>query len=349
MQLSVIIPAYNEEAGIGRVLRELAQSPDAGPDLRIVVAPNGCSDNTAEVAHAYGVTVVDVPVASKTAAMNAADAVVAGPRVYLDADIAADPTLIRALGAALEEPGVHAAVPRAEVDLDGSSWPVRAYYAINARLPVFVGRLFGRGCIALSAEGRARFAEFPDLIADDMFLDGMLRTGEKRQIDAVVRVPAPRRLGDLVRRVARARAGNKQYFAWQSAHGRSYGVVTDPVATSSRSSWLRDVVLRSPKLWPAALGYVMVILLAEARLRSPRWNPASGWGRPATASGPGGGFGPAAGSGPTAASGPAASGTVAASGAAGASDSAAASVPAQAAPPAAERAEDRGAGTPRVG
>lgn len=284
MQLSVIIPAYNEGAGIGRVLRELTQTPEAGPDIEILVAPNGCSDNTADVAHVYGVTVVDVPVASKTAALNAADAQVTGARVYLDADIAAGPALIRALGAALREPGVHAAVPRAEVDLAGSSWPVRAYYAINARLPVFSGRLFGRGCIALSAEGRARFGDFPDIIADDMFLDGMLDSGEKCEIDAAVRVPAPRRLGDLVRRVARARAGNKQYFAWSRSHGRAYGTVTDPVEGSARASWLRDVVLRSPRLWPAAVVYLAVTLLAEAKLRSPRWNVASGWGRPATAS-----------------------------------------------------------------
>lgn len=286
MQVSVIIPAYNEEAGIGRVLRELAQTPEAGPDIRIVVAPNGCSDRTAEVAGGYGVQVVDVPVASKTAALNAADAVVDGPRVYLDADIVASPALIRALGAALREPGIHAAVPRAEVDLAGSSWPVRAFYAINAKLPVFSGRLFGRGCIAVSAEGRARFAEFPDLIADDMFLDGMLHGGEKREVDLAVRVPAPRRLGDLIRRVARARAGNKQYFAWSQSHGRAYGAVADPVAGPARASWLRDVVLRSPRLWPAALVYVAVVLLAEARLRSRRYSVASGWGRPATTAAP---------------------------------------------------------------
>jgi glycosyltransferase involved in cell wall biosynthesis len=283
MQLSVIIPAYNEEAGIGRVLRELTQTPQAGPDIEVVVAPNGCSDNTAEVARVYGVKVIDVPVASKTAAMNAADAVVTSARVYLDADITASPTLIRALGAALDEPGVHAAVPRVEVDLAGSSLPVRAFYAINARLPVFSGRLFGRGCIALSAEARSRFAEFPDIIADDMFLDGLLPGSEKREIDGVVRVPAPRRLGDLIRRVARARAGNKQYYAWSASHGRAYGMVADQVEGSSKSSWLRDVVLRSPRLWPAALCYVLVVLLAEAKIRSPRWNPASGWGRPAPA------------------------------------------------------------------
>jgi glycosyltransferase involved in cell wall biosynthesis len=282
MQLSVIIPAYNEEAGIGRVLGELTQSPDAGPDIEILVAPNGCTDNTADVAHVYGVRVVQVSTASKTAALNAADAEVTGARVYLDADIIAAPQLIRALGEALSERGVHAAVPRAEVDLTGSSLPVRAFYAVHARLPVFSGRLFGRGCIALSAEARARFAEFPNIIADDMFLDAIVHSSEKREIDAVVRVPAPRRLADLIRRVARARAGNKQFFGWVSSHGRAYGAVTDPVPGSARGSWLRDVVLRSPKLLPAALCYVAVILLAEAKLRSPRWNVASGWGRPAT-------------------------------------------------------------------
>ena len=207
------MPAFNEASGIGSVLRTLLASPEFGPDMEIVVAANGCTDDTAAIARSYGVRVVEIATPSKAAALNAGDEVAGGDvRIYLDADVPADAGLLRALAAALAEPGAAAVVPRPEVDTSGSSWPVRAYYEINSRLPVFRGRLFGRGVIALSAAGRARFSRFPDLIADDMFLDAMFAADEKREIDAAVRVLPPRRTGELVNRVARARAGNEEFW-----------------------------------------------------------------------------------------------------------------------------------------
>lgn len=281
MQISVIVPAFNEESGIARLLHDLTESPHSGLDIDVVVTPNGCTDATVEVARRYGVRVVELAVASKTAALNAGDAVAKGfPRVYLDADAVVSPGLIRALADAVTEPGVHGAAPRLEVDLTGSSWPVRAFYAISARLPVFRGRLFGRGVIALSRTARARFGQFPDLIADDLFIDAIVAAGEKREIDTPVRVRAPRRAGELVRRVARAREGNAQFQQWLSTEALSYGIPADPVHGSKSWSWLRDVVLRSPWLLPAAACYVTVVLLAEAKRRSPGWSVRSGWGRP---------------------------------------------------------------------
>ena len=277
MQIFTVIPAYNEQAGIGGTLGALTRSPSSGSDIQVVVVPNGCTDATAEVARGYGVTVVEIPTGSKTAAMNAAESVVEGsPRVYVDADIAVTPEVIRALATALCEPGVHAAVPNATVDATNSSWPVRAFYAVNAKLPVFSGRLFGRGVIAISAEARARFAEFPDIIADDMFLDAMVAAGEKREVAVTVSVPAPRRAGDLIRRVARSRAGNAEFWAYV----REQGLGVDPVPGASMTSWLRDVVLRSPRLWLPAVCYVAITLLADAKRRRPGWNARSGWGRP---------------------------------------------------------------------
>lgn len=281
MPISVVIPAYNEAAGIGRLLHELTESADAGPDIEVVVAPNGCVDGTAAVARRYQVRVVEVPTASKPAALNAADAAATGfPRIYLDADIVVSPLLVRELANALAAPGVHAAVPRVDIDVVGCTWPVRAFYAINARLPVFRGRLFGRGVIALSSQARARFGRFPDLIGDDLFLDSVVGAGEKREIAMGVRVPAPRRTGELVRRLARARAGNAQFQEWLRHSGPDHPATADPVGGSRSWSWLRDVVLRSPRLLPAAACYVAVVLLAEARRWAPGWNVRSGWGRP---------------------------------------------------------------------
>ena len=54
MNISVIIPAFNEEAAIGKVIADI---PKAGV-REIVVVDNGCLDRTAEVACAAGARVV---------------------------------------------------------------------------------------------------------------------------------------------------------------------------------------------------------------------------------------------------------------------------------------------------
>jgi len=282
MRISVIVPAFNEEAGIGTVLRTLTDPLRNGSGMEIVVAANGCTDRTAEVARSYGVRVVEIATASKAAALNAADRVATGAvRVYLDADSPAGVELIEQLAGAVERPGIEGAVPRPEVDTSASTWPVRAYYAINTRLPIFRGRLFGRGIIAISATARARFPRFPDITADDMLLDAIVAPGEKAEIDAPIRVLAPRTTAELVRRLARSRDGNTEFWRFVASAPDGFGQLPGPVAGSSTTSWLRNVVLRAPWLAPAAVVYVTVVLLAERKRRSPGWDVRSGWGRAA--------------------------------------------------------------------
>ena len=54
-EVAVVIPAYNEEKSLPLVLRDL---PDVG---RVIVANNGSTDRTAEVAEAAGAVVVTEP------------------------------------------------------------------------------------------------------------------------------------------------------------------------------------------------------------------------------------------------------------------------------------------------
>jgi glycosyltransferase involved in cell wall biosynthesis len=263
---SIIIAAHNEAAVIGRCLDALLA--DAAPgEFDVTVVANGCTDATAQVAARPGIRVLDLPEASKVAALNAGDAAALGfPRVYADADIVVTAEAIRALCWALTPPGqnltprVLAAAPRREVDVSRSPLFVRAYFAINSRLPVFQNALFGRGVVALSAEGRARFGRFPDVVADDLFLDSLFTPAEKRQVDAVsARVKAPRRTPDLLRRLTRVRRGNA---SMRTSPGGS-------VRGTDRMSWWRDVARRNPTLIPAAACYVVITLLASALARLP--------------------------------------------------------------------------------
>jgi glycosyltransferase involved in cell wall biosynthesis len=278
MQISVVIPAYNEAGTIGATLDSLVRAPDSEPDIEIIVAANGCRDATADIARSYGVEVLDLAEASKTVALNAADESSSTfPRVYLDADARATPTLIRALGEAVSEPGAAGATAQRVLDLEGCEWPVRAFYRISAELPAFENRLFGRGVIAVSEEARKRFERFPDIIADDMLLDAVVAADEKREVALPVRVEAPRRTADLVRRVARAREGNDEFARWMRAEGEALGLAQD-VASPKRTSWLRDVVARKPRLAGDAAVYVGIIARAERLRRSKAYSARSGWG-----------------------------------------------------------------------
>jgi len=278
---SIVIAAHNESAVLGRCLDSLLAGMAPG-EFDVTVVANGCTDATAQVATARpGVRVLDLPAAGKVAALNAGDTVALGfPRVYLDADIAISADGIRALRAALSDVGLSsakalAATPRRELDVSRSPFLVRAYFAINSRLPVFRNALFGRGVIALSAEGRSRFGQFPDLVADDLFLDSLFTATEKREVESVsVQVAAPRRTRDLLRRLVRVRRGNATIRAALAADPGFRG----EAPTSDRASWLRDVALRNPSLLPAAACYAVITLTAATLARLPGQS-GDGWGR----------------------------------------------------------------------
>src|SRR5579859_6787834 len=85
---TLIIPAHNEARVIGRLLGQLVSAAEPG-ELDIIVVPNGCTDDTAEIAASFGppVRVLPIPVASKHEALRAGDrAAWDFPRMYVDAD-----------------------------------------------------------------------------------------------------------------------------------------------------------------------------------------------------------------------------------------------------------------------
>jgi glycosyltransferase involved in cell wall biosynthesis len=252
---SVIIPAHNEGERIGSNLARLTrQLPD---DFQVIVVANGCTDATAAVARSVlGVEVIELAEPGKAAALRAGDAAATrAARIYLDADIPLAARQVVALADAASQHGALAATGQRQVVTRGCALPVRAYYAVNRRLPVFGEGLFGRGVIAVSAAGRARFEEFPEQIADDLFLDSLFSAHEKRHLDqVVVDVAAPRRTAHLIRRLARVRSGN-----------RTMRTIV-PARPASHSSWLR-VVLSRPWLWPAGICYAGITAAAELQSR----------------------------------------------------------------------------------
>jgi glycosyltransferase involved in cell wall biosynthesis len=275
---SVVIAAHNEAAVLGRCLHRLLDGAATG-EFEVLVVANGCTDSTAGVARSMaGVQVIELAEASKSAALNAGDAAATRfPRIYLDADIELTAAGARTLAAAVGGPAadggppasgvVLAASPRRILDTTGRPILIRAYYTINRRLPAFRDALFGRGAIVLSQAGRARFDRFPNLMADDLFLDSLFQVGEKREIAMVTTVvAAPRRTRDLLRRLSRVRAGNAAMRA-----------TATQVRRARRASWLVDVVLPRPWLLPAGVCYAA--LTVAAGLAARRTSTQRNWGR----------------------------------------------------------------------
>lgn len=271
--VSVVIAAHNEESALGETLGALLGAAD---NAEVIVVPNGCSDRTGDVARSFpGVRVVQLEQGGKALALNAGDAVATSfPRIYLDADILVPAGALEALEAALAEPGILAAVPGRVLDTSGRPWAVRAYFAINERLPAFRDGLFGRGMIALSEAGRGRFAEFPLMVADDLFVDSLYSSVEKAHVDGVrVIVKTPLTTRDLYRRLIRVRRGTA---AMRQASAS--GDLTVAVRPADRWAWLREVVAKDLRLLPAGIVYAAITLAAAAASRRGPVN-ALDWGR----------------------------------------------------------------------
>lgn len=272
---SVVIAAHNEEAVIGRTLDALFASAD-GLQLEVVVSANGCNDRTVEVASRKGVTVIDRTEPGKSAALNAGDAVAKSfPRFYLDADIIVPRGAVgQILGHFESQPSPLVVVPARRLSTSERPWAVRAYFTISARLPAFREGVFGRGLIVVSELGRSRFEQFPELIADDLFLDSLFAPHERveaGEVEVVVETPYTSR--DLLRRLARVRRGNAQL----RGAGKRGDIATE-VRQSDRWSWIRDVVVPEPRLAIAAIPYVGFTLLAALLARVQNGSGVT-WGR----------------------------------------------------------------------
>lgn len=210
---SVVIPAHNEAATIGRNLAALRLGMHGG-DLDIVVVCNGCTDATAEVARRTDprALVIEIPEPSKAEAVRIGNlAAVVFPRVHLDADVELTGAAVLDLVAPLAGERVLATAPRRELSLEGCSPWVRWYYDVWEELPPVKAGLFGRGAVALSGPAQERVSALPRMMSDDLAMSDSFTPDEKQVVaSAVAVVHPPRTLRDLVRRRVRIVTGIAQ-------------------------------------------------------------------------------------------------------------------------------------------
>jgi glycosyltransferase involved in cell wall biosynthesis len=208
---SVIIPAYNESAVIERCLRSMLVGAEPG-ELEIIVIANGCNDDTADKARAFGspVEVLETPVGSKIGALNLGDEHARYfPRMYVDADIEVGIQALRDVAALLSDDSpIVLAAPQATFAYEGRPPLVRSFYKVWTSLPYFTENIIGAGFYAFSRKGRERFDKFPDIIGDDAFARLVARPDERRAIKhATFTIHPPRSLRSVAKIQTRARAG----------------------------------------------------------------------------------------------------------------------------------------------
>jgi hypothetical protein len=210
---SVVIPAHNEARVIDRCLSGLLAGFAPG-ELDVVVSCNACTDGTEDIVQSLwpAVRVVETAIASKAAALRAGEKVLrTSPRLFLDADVTLPGASARTVIERLHAGPALAARPPVSYDTSGADPLVRSYYRARIRVPSVMNSLWGAGVYGLSAAGRARFGDFPDVIGDDLFVDRQFITSEIEIVEsAPVLVRVPRRTADLLCVLRRTYQGNWQ-------------------------------------------------------------------------------------------------------------------------------------------
>jgi len=262
-RMSVVIPAHDEAAVIGRLLSGLVGDPRA-VELEIVVVANGCRDATVSVARTYepAVRVVEIAEASKIAALEAGDAAATVfPRAYVDADVAVGVPALLALADVLDGPErADVASPRLVVDTTDASWLVRQHYRIWELTEYRASGHIGSGIYAMSETGRARFGSWPEVIADDRFVQQLFLPQERVTLDDhEFTVRSARTIGSHLRRSTRIARGNLELPLELQLPG------LERASASARALLWR--VARQPSLWPSFAVYTVTATVPRVRAR----------------------------------------------------------------------------------
>lgn len=222
-RLSIAIPAHDEATVIGRCLDTLLAGLDqqslSHRDIELAVVCNGCQDDTAAVARRHlgplGLRhhrVLELPTASKSAALRLADTVLATfPRLYVDADVELTTQAAVAVAETLGRPGVLAARPVARIDTQGAGALARRHARARARLDVGHHALWGAGVYGVSGEGHRRLGMHPDVTADDLWVHTRFAPHEITIVDTEpVIVRAPRTLHGVMAVARRSHRGRRE-------------------------------------------------------------------------------------------------------------------------------------------
>ena len=241
---TAIVPAHNECSVIRRCLDSLISQESLDT---IIVACNGCSDDTAAIVRSEYPSVIclDIDKPSKVNALNEAEKHInSWPVFYIDADIAISDGAVKCISDGMQENNLLLAAPEPVIDTSKSPWLVRRFYDAWLRLPYIRQGVIATCTFVISEEGRKRFGEFPDVIADDGYVRSHFYDHELGNIaGAQVFVSAPRTVKSLIKIKTRARLGNVELKARKLGYDKpepDYGSILPSLLFSRH--WLSAIV-----------------------------------------------------------------------------------------------------------
>lgn len=212
---SIIIPANNEAETIAACLEAIAVQTFPGP-AEVIVSANGCLDDTVKIAESrrpllsqsgYQLIILDRSEPSKIGALNAADAAASHSiRIYIDADVICSPELLKELVEVLTTSDARYASGQLTL-APANSWITRQFGRTWLHLPFVRSNVPGAGLFSVNGAGRARWAEFPDIIADDLYVRLHFSPAERIGVEARYFWPLAEGLRNLVRVRRRQDAG----------------------------------------------------------------------------------------------------------------------------------------------
>jgi len=211
LMATIIVPAHNEASVIRRCLDSLSRQPGV---TRLIVACNGCTDNTADIVRMEypDALCLDIPTPSKVNALNEAEQHLADwPVFYIDADTRLSENAIAIITDGMARNGLLLAAPEPEIDVSHASWLVRQYYHTWLSLPYIRDGVVATCSYVISEQGRQRFTDFPPIINDDGYVRCQFSPAERGNIPgARIYITAPSNLHSLIKIKARARLGNME-------------------------------------------------------------------------------------------------------------------------------------------
>jgi glycosyltransferase involved in cell wall biosynthesis len=203
-KISVIVPARNEELHIARVVGQFTQSP-APVDFEIIVANDGSTDRTAEIATAHGAKVVPVhnPMHTIGRVRNEGARAASGEvLVFCDADTRLSDVgdLFRYVRHAFRDPRTVGGMPRIEVFPEERHLPDTIFHSVYnwiIRISFYTLKPFGSGqCQIVRAVPFRRLGGYNEyqVHGEDSWLFGELRKlGRIRFLSHLSVYESPRR------------------------------------------------------------------------------------------------------------------------------------------------------------
>jgi len=134
MQFSIVIPAKNEEANIGRCLDSISQVAWDNSQYEIIVVDNGSTDRTVEIARQKGAMVHVKPELTISGLRNFGARQATGEILaFLDADCAVTPHWLAAASRFINDTDNIVAFGSPVIVPDGGTWVQKAWFNVRGK------------------------------------------------------------------------------------------------------------------------------------------------------------------------------------------------------------------------